>query len=124
MLQSTTTNWDKPIANLLIPLPEKSETLINFLTFQGETSKAQFASSPNLSGLGSIREDATKSRLKRFDSASTSNLLKPSPKTEGRLSKLKRISPNIFRTKKDSPSANADKSDGKSRLQSKFILNR
>ncbi|KAM3959622.1 uncharacterized protein ACR2FA_006272 [Aphomia sociella] len=73
---------------------------------KGEPSKAQFASSPNLSGLGTVHEDLTKSRLKRFESASTSNLAptKQTPNREGKTSRLRRISPNLFKTKKDSPS--------------------
>ncbi|XP_075980696.1 uncharacterized protein LOC142979574 isoform X2 [Anticarsia gemmatalis] len=65
-----------------------------------ETSKAQFASSPNLSGIGHAKEDFTKSRLRRFESASTSNLVPKSAK-ESKMAKLKRISPNLFKMKRE-----------------------
>ncbi|CAG4987357.1 unnamed protein product [Parnassius apollo] len=67
-----------------------------------ETSKAQFASSPNLSALGSGIEDFSKSRLKRIESASTSNLITDKPTSkDGKMSKLRRISPKMFNLKKD-----------------------
>ncbi|KAL0821513.1 hypothetical protein ABMA28_004975 [Loxostege sticticalis] len=66
-----------------------------------EPSKAQFASSPNLSGLGTVQEDFPKSRLKRFESASTSHLGPKQLNPNEKPSRLKRISPNIFRMKKD-----------------------
>ncbi|CAK1586723.1 unnamed protein product [Parnassius mnemosyne] len=69
-----------------------------------ESSKTQFASSPNLSALGSGIEDFSKSRLKRAESASTSNLVTNKPVSkDGKMSKLRRISPNIFKFKKDNP---------------------
>ncbi|RVE49865.1 hypothetical protein evm_005458 [Chilo suppressalis] len=68
---------------------------------KGEPGK-QFASSPNLSGLGKAQNDFTKSRIKRFDSASTSNLLAKKPPPNEKPSKLRRLSPNIFnKAKKD-----------------------
>ncbi|CAH2043253.1 unnamed protein product, partial [Iphiclides podalirius] len=70
-----------------------------------ESSKAQFASSPNLSALGSGTDDYSRSRLKRTESASTSNLANKQGSKEGKVSsKLRRISPNIFKFKKESPS--------------------
>ncbi|XP_072944506.1 uncharacterized protein [Epargyreus clarus] len=69
-----------------------------------ECTKLQFASSPNLSGLVMTQEDLS-NRLKRTESASTSNL--SSTKTmskDGKTSRLRRISPNIFKLKKDNPS--------------------
>lgn len=59
-----------------------------------EPPKLQFSSSPNLSGLG-VQDDFMK-RLKRVESASTSNLAKPKAKDE-KTSKLRRLSPNIFK---------------------------
>ncbi|XP_004924005.1 uncharacterized protein LOC101737572 [Bombyx mori] len=77
-----------------------------------ETSKAQFASSPNLSAL-LTQEDFAKSRLKRYDSASTSNLLPDKPGTsKDKTSRLRRISPNFFKTKKDPPAIKIDKVKG------------
>ncbi|KAJ2945446.1 hypothetical protein O0L34_g258 [Tuta absoluta] len=75
--------------------------------------KSQFASSPNLSGISSI-QDCPTSKLKRFESASTSNLVKP---REGMRSKLMRISPHMFKSKdaKEKPQAT-----GRSKLQSLF----
>ncbi|XP_048482379.1 uncharacterized protein LOC105393079 [Plutella xylostella] len=75
---------------------------------KGADSKAQFASSPNLSGMGTLHEGLTKGNLKRFESASTSNLLsaKSTPKeSTSRISKLRRLSPSIFKMRKDSSSA-------------------
>ncbi|XP_047032173.1 uncharacterized protein LOC124639008 [Helicoverpa zea] len=88
-------------------------------------AKAQFASSPNLSGIGMAKDDFTKSRLKRFESASTSNLApKAGAAKESKLSsKLRRISPNIFKSKKESPGLKLDKGktlDAKSKLNSLF----
>ncbi|XP_026735661.1 uncharacterized protein LOC113499386 [Trichoplusia ni] len=89
-----------------------------------EATKAQFSSSPNLSGLGNTREDLTKSRLKRFESASTSNLGPKSSSKDNKLaSKLRRISPNIFKIKKEGSSVKAEKpkpQDAKSKLNILF----
>ncbi|CAH0589233.1 unnamed protein product [Chrysodeixis includens] len=90
-----------------------------------EATKSQFASSPNLSGLGSTREDLTKSRLKRFESASTSNLgpTKSSSKDNKLASKLRRISPNIFKIKKEGSTVKLEKpkpQDAKSKLNILF----
>ncbi|CAG9788554.1 unnamed protein product [Diatraea saccharalis] len=68
---------------------------------KGDPTKAQFASSPNLSGVGALQDDFAKSRLKRFESASTSNLV-PKKTPNEKPSKLRRISPNVFKLKKDS----------------------
>lgn len=89
----------------------------DYLSFQGsETSKTQFASSPNLSGWVA-RADLSTSKLKRFESVSTSNL---GPKAiPGKTWKFSRIAPNLFKNKDSS--LKGDK-DGKSRVQSKFIL--
>ncbi|XP_063387030.1 uncharacterized protein LOC134673000 [Cydia fagiglandana] len=65
-----------------------------------EPMKTQFASSPNLSGLGTVYEDMKKNKLLRIESASTSNLVpkKQTPNKDGGVaSKLKRISPNFFK---------------------------
>ncbi|XP_028165156.1 uncharacterized protein LOC114356266 isoform X2 [Ostrinia furnacalis] len=70
---------------------------------KAEPPKAQFASSPNLSGLGTVQEDFPKSRLKRFESASTSHLGPKSLNPNEKPSRLKRISPNIFKMRKDAP---------------------
>ncbi|KAJ8714880.1 hypothetical protein PYW08_004861 [Mythimna loreyi] len=87
-----------------------------------ESSKAQFASSPNLSGM--VKEDFTKSHLKRFESASTSNLAPKSGQKESKLtSRLRRISPNLFKGKKETPGMNVDKAkaqDARSKLNSLF----
>ncbi|XP_061379308.1 uncharacterized protein LOC116771309 isoform X2 [Danaus plexippus] len=79
-------------------------------TLKGPESSKQFASSPNLSGLG-VHDDYMK-RFRRVESASTSNLTAKPAVKEGKLSKLKRISPNLFKFK-NSPSAvnRRDKSD-------------
>ncbi|XP_059057801.1 uncharacterized protein LOC131851328 [Achroia grisella] len=73
---------------------------------KGEISRAQFASSPNLSGLDSVQEDFPKSHLKRFESASTSNLgpSQQSPSGDGKPSRLRRLSPSLFKSKKHSSS--------------------
>ncbi|KAI8439181.1 hypothetical protein MSG28_013028 [Choristoneura fumiferana] len=66
-----------------------------------EPTKTQFASSPNLStGLGTVYEDQ-KNKFKRIDSASTSNLVpRKTPNNDGGVaSKLRRISPNFFKSK-------------------------
>ncbi|KAG6447719.1 hypothetical protein O3G_MSEX005109 [Manduca sexta] len=75
-----------------------------------ETSKSQFASSPNLSAL-TLQDDFMKNRLKRFESASTSDLAsnKSAPVKEGKMSRLRRISPNFFKTKKEGPTIKIDK---------------
>ncbi|GBP67747.1 hypothetical protein EVAR_51804_1 [Eumeta japonica] len=74
-----------------------------------EPSKSQFASSPNLSSSATVKENLSKSKLKRFESASTSNLpsKKITPKSEGgmKLSKLRRLSPSCFFSKKESASS-------------------
>ncbi|XP_068618039.1 uncharacterized protein [Battus philenor] len=71
--------------------------------FKGsEPSKTQFASSPNLSALGSGKDDFPRSRFSRVESASTSNLASTASK-EGKLSKLRRISPRLFKSQKNSP---------------------
>ncbi|XP_063625702.1 uncharacterized protein LOC134797410 [Cydia splendana] len=64
-----------------------------------EPMKTQFASSPNLSGLGTVYEDMKKNKLLRIESASTSNLpKKQTPNKDGGVaSKLRRISPNFFK---------------------------
>lgn len=68
-----------------------------------EPTKAQFASSPNLSVMGHVKEDLIKSSLKRFESASTSNLAPCKSATkESRISKLRRLSPNFFKSKETS----------------------
>uniref|UniRef100_A0A2A4JYR3 Uncharacterized protein n=1 Tax=Heliothis virescens TaxID=7102 RepID=A0A2A4JYR3_HELVI len=90
-----------------------------------DASKAQFASSPNLSGIGMAKDDITKSRLKRFESASTSNLApKAGAAKESKLSsRLRRISPNIFKSKKESPGLKIDKGkalDARGKLNSLF----
>ncbi|XP_031764709.2 uncharacterized protein LOC113516242 isoform X2 [Galleria mellonella] len=91
---------------------------------KGETSKAQFASSPNLSGLDSVQEDFPKSRLKRFESASTSNLgpTKQIAKGDGKISRLRRLSPSLFKAKKDSPIIKTDfkATESKSKLNALF----
>ncbi|CAH2092664.1 unnamed protein product [Euphydryas editha] len=71
-----------------------------------ETSKLQFSSSPNLSGLG-LQDDFMK-RLKRVESASTSNLAKPKAKDE-KTSKLRRLSPNLFKLRNSPTVAKTDK---------------
>ncbi|XP_041981932.1 uncharacterized protein LOC121735244 [Aricia agestis] len=78
-----------------------------------ESSKIQFSSSPNLTGMG-VHDDVVR-KLKRTESASTSNLArKPTPK-EGKLSKLRRLSPNLF--KKNGPGAKEkDKTEDKNKL--------
>ncbi|CAG9564902.1 unnamed protein product [Danaus chrysippus] len=77
---------------------------------KGPESTKQFASSPNLSGLG-VHDDYMK-RFKRVESASTSNLTAKPAAKEGKLSKLKRISPNLFKFKNSPSSVNKrDKCD-------------
>ncbi|XP_053611206.1 uncharacterized protein LOC128675671 isoform X2 [Plodia interpunctella] len=89
---------------------------------KGEISKAQFASSPNLSALGAVKEEFPKSRLNRFESASTSNLAPKVTPNRDTKSKLRRLSPNIFKLKKDSPGVKtgAKATDAKSKLNSMF----
>ncbi|XP_050347570.1 uncharacterized protein LOC126771625 [Nymphalis io] len=72
-----------------------------------ESSKIQFASSPNLSGLA-VQDDCMK-RLKRVDSASTSNLAAKPPQKDGKMSKLRRISPNLFKLRNSPSVAKSDK---------------
>ncbi|CAB3230164.1 unnamed protein product [Arctia plantaginis] len=68
-----------------------------------EPIKSQFASSPNLSAIGHVKEDLVKSSLKRFESASTSNLAPCKSSTkESSISKLRRMSPNFFKSKETS----------------------
>ncbi|XP_061718540.1 uncharacterized protein LOC133526098 [Cydia pomonella] len=90
-----------------------------------EPMKTQFASSPNLSGLGTVYEDMKKNKLLRIESASTSSLQVPKKQTPnkdgGMVSKLRRISPNFF--KKNTLSINNDKlkpQDKNSKLNSIF----
>ncbi|CAH1639009.1 unnamed protein product [Spodoptera littoralis] len=85
-----------------------------------DASKAQFASSPNLSAMGVAKEDFN--RLKRFESVSTSNLApKSTVAKESKItSRLRRISPNLFKSKKESPSVKIDKPDARSKLNSLF----
>ncbi|KAF9788841.1 hypothetical protein SFRURICE_018417 [Spodoptera frugiperda] len=85
-----------------------------------DASKAQFASSPNLSAMGVAKEDFT--RLKRFESVSTSNLVpKSTVAKESKItSRLRRISPNLFKSKKESPGVKIDKPDARSKLNSLF----
>lgn len=101
----------------------KNKILIHFQV--PEPTKTQFASSPNLStGLGTVYEDQ-KNKFKRIDCASTSNLVpRKSPNKDGGMaSKLRRISPNFFKSK--SLSIKPDKlkpQDSKnSKLNSKII---
>ncbi|CAH0694462.1 unnamed protein product [Spodoptera exigua] len=86
-----------------------------------DASKAQFSSSPNLSAMGVAKEDF--SRLKRFESVSTSNLApKSTVAKESKItSRLRRISPNLFKTKKEAPGVKTDKGktpDARSKLNS------
>ncbi|KAF9421288.1 hypothetical protein HW555_002760, partial [Spodoptera exigua] len=88
-----------------------------------DASKAQFSSSPNLSAMGVAKEDF--SRLKRFESVSTSNLApKSTVAKESKItSRLRRISPNLFKTKKEAPGVKTDKGktpDARSKLNSLF----
>ncbi|XP_047992615.1 uncharacterized protein LOC125231264 isoform X2 [Leguminivora glycinivorella] len=89
-----------------------------------EPMKTQFASSPNLSGLGTVYEDMKKNKLLRLESASTSNLgpKKQTPIKDGGIaSKLRRISPNFF--KKNTLTIKNDKlkpQDKNSKLNSIF----
>ncbi|KAJ0174812.1 hypothetical protein K1T71_009920 [Dendrolimus kikuchii] len=84
-----------------------------------EPFKAQCASSPNLSTRGSAHEDFLKSKLKRLDSASTSNL---APKAGSKISRLRRLSP--FSSSKGTPSSliksEKAKTENKSRLSGLF----
>ncbi|CAG4951419.1 unnamed protein product [Colias eurytheme] len=68
---------------------------------KGHDGKAQFSSSPNLSALANVHDDITK-RLKRTESASTSNLVSKAT-AKDKQSRLRRISPNLFKFKKDNP---------------------
>ncbi|XP_060804951.1 uncharacterized protein LOC106143327 [Amyelois transitella] len=105
---------DSSIASLALDVSKIS-------VLKGEPSKAQFASSPNLSALGTVKEEFPKCRLKRFESASTSNLApKVTPNRDGK-SKLRRLSPNIFK-KKESPGVKPGVKgpDSKSKLNSMF----
>ncbi|XP_045451619.1 uncharacterized protein LOC123660607 [Melitaea cinxia] len=70
-----------------------------------EPTKLQFSSSPNLSGLG-VQDEFMK-RLKRVESASTSNLAKSKAKDE-KTSKLRRLSPNIFKLRNSPSVAKSD----------------
>ncbi|XP_047535700.1 uncharacterized protein LOC125070064 isoform X2 [Vanessa atalanta] len=72
-----------------------------------ESSKIQFASSPNLSGLA-VQDECMK-RLKRVDSASTSNLAPKPPPKDGKMAKLRRISPNLFKLRNSPNVAKTDK---------------
>ncbi|KAH9634288.1 hypothetical protein HF086_011548 [Spodoptera exigua] len=88
-----------------------------------DASKAQFSSSPNLSAMGVAKEDF--GRLKRFESVSTSNLApKSTVAKESKItSRLRRISPNLFKTKKEAPGVKTDKGktpDARSKLNSKL----
>ncbi|KAL4714305.1 hypothetical protein ACJJTC_009657 [Scirpophaga incertulas] len=88
---------------------------------KGEQSKAQFASSPNLSGAGKVQEEFLKSRLKRLDSASTSNLAPNKQNPTDKPSRLRRLSPNIFNLKKDSSKTDKKSTENKSsKLNSLF----
>lgn len=70
--------------------------------------------------MGVAKEDFT--RLKRFESVSTSNLVpKSTVAKESKItSRLRRISPNLFKSKKESPNVKIDKPDARSKLNSKL----
>lgn len=103
----------------VIQATNKTGKNCNHLPSQGlETSKTQFASSPNLSSLVA-RDDLPKSKLKRFESVSTSNL---GPKAiSDKTSKFNRMTPNLLKNKNSSLKGEKVL-DGKSKLQSKCNL--
>ncbi|XP_039756601.1 uncharacterized protein LOC120631190 isoform X1 [Pararge aegeria] len=85
-----------------------------------DSSRIQFASSPNLSGLG-FQEELTK-RLKGVESASTSNLATKSAAKDTKPSRLRRISPNLFRNISNSSKVDKEKQNNNknSKLTSLF----
>lgn len=93
----------------------KTKSLCIWLFQTPDKARNQFASSPNLSGVGK-KEEST--RLKGVGSVSTSNLATK----ESKISKLRRISPNLLRNSlkndKDKQSSEISKS---SKLTSKYF---
>ncbi|CAH0720484.1 unnamed protein product, partial [Brenthis ino] len=83
-----------------------------------DCSKPQFASSPNLSGM-SVQDDFAR-RFKRVDSASTSNLAPKSASKDGKTSKLRRISPNLFKLRSSPSVAKNDKGKSNDNKSSKL----
>ncbi|XP_063537440.1 uncharacterized protein LOC134746812 [Cydia strobilella] len=88
-----------------------------------EPMKTQFASSPNLSGLGTVYEDMKKNKLLKMESAPTSNLVpkKQTPNKDGGMaSKLRRLSPNFFKKNSSIKNDKLKPQDKNSKLNSIF----
>ncbi|XP_014359093.1 uncharacterized protein LOC106711307 isoform X1 [Papilio machaon] len=76
---------------------------------KGESSKVQFASSPNLSGLRRASYDFPKSKKLYAERASTSDLLSNKRLSkEGKIAKFRRVSPKFLKLKKDTTDSKAE----------------